>query len=163
MQTCGKFKSRLPSKSQCKTNLTEELIPSQSTKPGYPGHLLWAAHPPDKSKQCCPKPGFILHPQRRLTHLNTGSAFNTDTDVYFTKHRLDILFHHTCNHLTHSPRGLWTKMWFYCRYNLPWVCVCNLLPNVTLALDEALACKLTFVSVHSHRCADMSDCNGNMY
>lgn len=33
------------------TNLAKKLIPPQTTKPGYPRHLLWAAHPPNGSKQ----------------------------------------------------------------------------------------------------------------
>lgn len=35
------------------TNLAKKLIPPQTTKPGYPRHLLWAAHPPNGSKQKC--------------------------------------------------------------------------------------------------------------
>lgn len=39
---------KIKSDNENETDLTEELVPSESTEPRYPGHLLWAAHPPDK-------------------------------------------------------------------------------------------------------------------
>jgi len=88
------------------TNLAEELIRSESTEPGYPGHLLWAAHPPGKPNQSqwTDIKVFTYVLQFILLRLK----------VY--EQRLSIV-QFSCNTLGQLSRKLWTQMWFECITN----------------------------------------------